>query len=533
MGTSGDEMMSYDRSNNRGEVVGTVASSRALEDRVARRGGGNGGRQRMRHYTQAEAVLSLTEPVEKGDLLELRPVDDPSQFLTVHAEADAPAGATITCLAARPVPAGSIVSVIRSQNAIDAAARAAAADVSRRRPVRVRVVARLGQPFRVELACADGEATAAAEGFVVEAARTRPVSQEDLVEHVGRMGGGPFEPVSFDVEMDEGCGMGFSAVHKVRAQAVKSLVEALLAPYGERQAATAPVPSDQLREERREAVRVEAGVPAAADVEPVEPCACALVADPECARAALEAGAERVYATVDDLARGDWPEGVIPWLDEVCREADHARLDPWVRAGEPVAVGNISELALAAERGAAAEVRPCIPVHNKSALLAMEAAGAKAVWLSCELTLEEACELARAASVPVGLSVLGRERAMTSEHCVLQALGRCVHNCEKCPQRARRLSLRDIDGNLLPVRTDVNGRSRIWAAHPLDATPQADQLVEAGVRWLLADCTLLGPKETTFAVERVCRAIAAAKAGRRPAARLAGATSGHLFAGIG
>ena len=497
MGTSGDEMMSYDRSNNRGEVVGTVASSRALEDRVARRGGGNGGRTRTRRYTQAEAVISLTEPVEKGDLLELRPVDDPSQFLTVHAEADAPAGATITCLASRPVPAGSIVSVIRSQNAIDAAARAAA------------------------------------EGFVVEAARTRPVSEEDLVEHVGRMGGGPFEPVSFDVEMDEGCGMSFSAVHKVRAQAVKSLAEALLAPYEERQVATAPVPSEQLREERREAVRVEAGVPAATDVAPVEPCACALVADPECARAALEAGAARVYATVDDLARGDWPEGVIPWLDEVCREADHARLDPWVRQGEPVAVGNISELALAAERGAAAEVRPCIPVHNKSALLAMEAAGAKAVWLSCELTLEEACELARAASVPVGLSVLGRERAMTSEHCVLQALGRCVHNCEKCPQRARRLSLKDIDGNLLPVRTDVNGRSRIWAAHPLDATPQADQLVEAGVRWLLADCTLLGPKETTFAVERVCRAIAAAKAGRRPAARLAGATSGHLFAGIG
>ena len=50
------------------------------------------------------------------------------------------------------------------------------------------------------------------------------------------------------------------------------------------------------------------------------------MADPECARAALEAGAGRVYATVDDLARGDWPEGVIPWLDEVCREADHGLL---------------------------------------------------------------------------------------------------------------------------------------------------------------------------------------------------------------
>ena len=533
MGTSGDEMMSYDRSNNRGELVGAVASARALEDRLERRGGGNGGRQRMRRFTRAEVTLSLTAPVEKGDLLELRPIDDPSQFLTVHAEADAPAGATITCMATRPVPAGSTVRVIRSQSAIDAASRAAAADVSRTRPVTVRVVARLGQPFRVELSCVDGEATAAAEGFVVEPARTRAVTEEDLVEHVGRMGGGPFAPVSFEVEMDEGCGMGFSAVHKVRAEAVRALVDALLAPYAAREKDTAPVPSDRLIAERRDAQREAAGLVAPADFTRPEPVACALVATPECARAALAAGAGRVYATADDLARGSWPEGVIPWLDEVCREGDHARLDPWVRAGEPVAVGNISELALAGERGAVAEVRSCVPVHNESCLVALEAAGARGVWLSCELTLEEVCAQARAASVPVGLQVLGRERTMTSEHCVLQALGKCAHNCEKCPQRARRLSLRDIDGNLLPVRTDVNGRSRIWAAHPLDATPQADALIDAGVCWLLADCTLLSEAETTFAVERVCRAIAAARAGRRPSPRLAGATSGHLFAGIG
>ena len=315
MGTSGDEMMSYDRSNNRGELVGTVASARALEDRLERRGGGNGGRQRMRRFTRAEVTLRLDQPVEKGDLLELRPVDDPSQFLTVHAEADAAAGSTITCVATRPVPAGSTVRVIRSQRAIDAAARAASADVSRTRPVTVRVTARLGEPFRVELSTTDGEAAASAEGFVVEAARTRPVTEGDLVEHVGRMGGGPFEPVSFDVELDEGCGMGFSAVHKVRAQAVRALTEALLAPYAAREKDTAPVPSERLIASRREEQRVAAGVPAAADAACPEPEACALVATPECARAALEAGAARVYATADDLARGSWPEGVIPWLD--------------------------------------------------------------------------------------------------------------------------------------------------------------------------------------------------------------------------
>ncbi len=533
MGTSGNEMMSYERSNNRGEVVGVVEGSRALEDSYERRGGGNGGRARMRRFTRAEVRIRLTEPVGAGDLLELRPVSDPTQFLTVNAERDSAAGEVICAVAARPMEAGAVVRVIRSQAATDAAARVSRSDIQRKRPVRVSVTARLGEPFRVEVACADGEASAAAEGFTMEAARTRAVTKEDLIEHVGRMGGGPFEPVSFDVSMDEGLGMSFSAVHKVRAQAVKSLVDALLAPYAAREEGLAPAPSDRAVSFCLGEAREAAGICDPAGRRVPEPCACALVATPACARAALEAGAARVYATADDLAGGDWPECVVPWLDEVCRERDHARLDPYVREGAPVAVGNISELALAAERGAAPEVRSCIPVHNESCLVALESAGAAGFWLSPELTLEQVCDLAPRASVPVGLMVLGRERAMTSEHCVLQVTGKCVHDCARCPQRRARFSLKDIDGKLLPVRTDVNGRSRIWSAYPLDATPQAGELIAAGVTRLLADCTLLDERQTRFSVERVRRAIDAVRAGKKPAARMQGATSGHLFFGIG
>ena len=122
---------------------------------------------------------------------------------------------------------------------------------------------------------------------------------------------------------------------------------------------------------------------------------------------------------------------------------------------------------------------------------------------------------------------------MTSEHCVLQALGRCRHDCARCPERVRHLSLRDIDGNLLPVRTDVNGRSRIWTARPLDATPQVGELVSAGVSRLLVDAQLMDAAETRAAVARVMRALEAASAGCRPAPRAKGATSGHLFSPIG
>ena len=106
---------------------------------------------------------------------------------------------------------------------MDAAASAASRDVPRRRRVTARVISRIGQPFSVELVTEDGTASARVDGFIVEPARTRAVSSEDLVEHVGRMGQSPFEPVSFDVEMDDGCGMAFSAVHGVRAEACRLL----------------------------------------------------------------------------------------------------------------------------------------------------------------------------------------------------------------------------------------------------------------------------------------------------------------------
>ncbi len=519
-GGSDNDMMSYERSNNRGELVGCVVGSRALEDAVVRRGGGNGGRERMRRLTRADVEVLLSEPVGEGDLLEIRPVSDPSQFLTAHAEANAAAGETITCRTSRPMEEGSLVRVIRSQAALDEAARVADKDVVRRRPVRVRVVARLGEPFAVELETIDGVAAARSEGFVVEAARTRAVTEEDLVEHVGRMGQSAFEPVEWGVELDAGCGMSFSAVHKVRAEACRRLEETLLAPY-------------TARDTKGQSLRI---IPSKHDTKGLSLRiieVCAVVTTPECAEAALAAGATRVYAPADDLARGTWPDGVVPWLDEICREADHALLDPWVRAGEPVAVGNVSELALAAERGALPEVRSCIPVHNEAALASLAAAGAAGVWLSPELTLEEVCALARTSSVPVGLAVLGRERVMTSEHCVLQALGRCRHDCARCPERARRLSLRDIDGNLLPVRTDLNGRSRIWTARPLDATPQIPDLLAAGVTRLLVDAQLMDVSETAAAVARVARALEAARESRRPEPRMKGATSGHLFSPIG
>ena len=560
-GTSGDELMSYERSNNRGQLVGEVLSSSGTQvQRKDGRGNLHADPRQDKRRARCAVVVRVDEPMGAGDLLELRPDDDPDSFLTAQVTQDVPAGGTVECKVARPMPVGCPVRVIRSKAAHDGADAALCREVSRKRKVAVRVVARLGEPFRVELACVDGPnglaelPHASAEGFVVEPARTKAVGRDELVEHVGRMGSSAFEPVSFEVELDEGCGMGFSAVHKVRAAACEALERAILAPYAVRAEALAPVPGKaELAAAAKDVlvagqpVPADATVASAAPTAPAEPEICVIAPSPQVARAAVAAGATRVYATSDVLAASGpfepagapgvadpaWPEGTVAILDEVCREPDHARLDPWVAQGVSVAVGNVSELALAAERGARPEVRGCIPVHNACALAKLEAAGAAGVWLSCELTLAEVTKLAPQATVPVGLVVSGRVRVMTSEHCVLQAADKCVHDCARCALRRRQLSLKDKDGRLLPVRTDVHGRSRIYDAAPLDLTPQVGELVAAGVSRLAVDATLLDEDQVTRAVRRLADAIAAVRNGKKPAPREKGATSGHLFWGIG
>ena len=515
-GRSGDEMMSYERSNNRGQIVGEVLGSKPL-------GNTKGLKPDDKRRRAAWTKLRLSEPVGKGDLLELRHDDEFDQFLTAIAPEDAQAGDSIECRTARPMPAGALVRLIRSQAALDAAEAALKRPVARKRAVDVRVVAHLGQPFTVELTCIDDPALSGrAEGFTVESAKTRPVSAEDLVEHVGRMGSSPFEAVSFDIQLDEGCGMGFSAVHKVRAAACEALERSILAPHAE----------------RVNHLMVQSDPVCPADLNDLGEV-CALVTSLNAAAAARKAGAARVYMTVDDLlAEGLSPascsaEGVIPVLDEVSRELDHERLDPWLTPGAPAAVGTISELALGAEICSVVELRSCIPVHNVPCMRELAARGAHAAWLSPELTLAEIERIApQRGEMTLGLMVLGAPRVMTSEHCILQVAGACIHDCASCRLRARDFKLKNIDGRMLPVRTGLNGRSHLYDGVQLDATPQIPQLLRAGVTRFLVDGTLMNIDMLSLSVARTNRALEAARSGRTPDKRLPGTSSGCLFQGV-
>ena len=96
-----------------------------------------------------------------------------------------------------------------------------------------------------------------------------------------------------------------------------------------------------------------------------------------------------------------------------------------------------------------------------------------------------------------------------------------------------RVTVRDEFDRPSLVTSDELGRSRLWQADPLDATPQIPELLSYGVTRFMIDAQLLSVEQTARAVARAARALEASLAGRQPAPREPGANSGHLFERIG
>ncbi len=83
-----------------------------------------------------------------------------------------------------------------------------------KRLVRAQVSMNIGKPLAIRLS--SGSASVDWTGAVIEAARTKPVTLDEAREHIDRLGATPFEFSVLEVDLDEGVGIGFSALHKAR-----------------------------------------------------------------------------------------------------------------------------------------------------------------------------------------------------------------------------------------------------------------------------------------------------------------------------
>ena len=406
-------------------------------------------------------------------------------------------------------------------------------------PVTGKAVLRIGEPFRIEFTTLirGKQTTIEKIGEPVEAARTKAVEKADISEHIGRFGNTPFILEEFEVELDEGVGIGFSALHKLRAQALDALQEALLKPHAQRLLEKEPE-----REKRLSLVNQGCMV-------------AAWATNPACARAAKRAGADVIYVPVLNYKRGQasiagqvsstveqagYPKQIVMALPVVDKDAvaegragdAQCDVEQHIQQGKPILVENVGHMREALDRGALVEVGPHIPLLNNLSLGFAADSGVKRVWLSPELNLAQIEELGKNTSVPLGLTVMGAQELMVTEHCLLMSQGPCDEDCPHCQRRMSPHYLKDRKGYELPILTDVCGRSHLYNAVLLDAAHAVPELIRAGITALMVDTTLMNVAETTKAVQRLVRARDIGLKSGDQVSRAQDVTSGHLFRGI-
>lgn len=515
-GERGNDIMSYGRPNNRGVFVGRVASAKG-----------------------GVATVAAERELVRGDVLEFWTNKGHFAYALDSVELDREGNVRVS--PERPVGKGDRVFRVRS------AAAAFEDDAFEPRvPIVGRAVLKIGEPLRVEFslapraaarASAASEALAVAEGEVVEAARTKPVSADDVRAHIDRLGQTPFTIERLDIDLDDGVGVGFSQLHRVRAAALDELVDLLLE-------------GDCNRALPRVAVR-ETPQPA----RPKGLRIAAWATNPACARAAKRAGADIIYVPALHYKRGEavvagqrsqtaeqagYPKqavvalptiehDLVPGTREMALDFDAWR---YVKPGKPVLVENLGALVRAVELGAQVEVGPHIPVTNELSLATAANLGAQRVWLSPELTLGQIADLAEDSPVELGLTVIGSQELMVTEHCLLMSQGPCDQDCDACPRRKSPHYLRDRKDFEFPVVTDALGRTHLYNAVQLDVVHALPDLISAGLTALMVDTTLMNVEQTTQAVARVVRARNVANSSGSAIAKTPGTTSGHLFRGV-
>ncbi len=499
LGTSGNEMMSYARPNNRGVLVGRVAAS------------GPGW-----------AEITLDRSIDAADTIQFWTARGRSAQRVGEIEhgelrvTSAPSGSRVRVKVDETIAEGDRVFRVANAAMLEAARRTftgGAAVDHRATPVEVAVRLKSGSSVRVEVT-ADG-VSAAAEGPVVEAARTKAVTLDEVVEHVGRIGGTGYAVARWDIDLEHGVGVGFSALHRARREALEALDVARLAPWANRASAQPSPPA------------LPQGAPREA------PALVVSVWDRETAEACLAAGASQVLLRVtagDEPS--DLPSGIVPLLPRVAHDDDLVVLGDWMTRGE-VAAATLGQLTAGAVGGGAQADWP-LNVTNPWSASELAALGARLVWASPELTGSRLADVVRRSPVPVGALVYGRLELMISEHCILQAAGECGQMCRTCVRRRSLWWLRDQKGYEFPVRTDAAGRSHVFNAVTLDLSRALDELLRTGVACVRIEITTETPEEAAAVTSAMAAVLArVVHGGEPPAEALAEpATSGHFFRGV-
>jgi U32 family peptidase len=412
-----------------------------------------------------------------------------------------------------------------------AIAKALRALPSYRRPVRIRVATRVGEPLRITWSVGDLSVETISDQ-PLEAAQNRAIDKEYLAAQLGRLGNTPYELAGVSLDIEGSPFAPASLLNQLRREAVEGLQTL--------QAAASPATaSDPVAALDRLSVH-------AADSEPSAPQLHLLVRTPEQLEAALAVRPASITLDYLDLY------GLRPSLDRVKACGIEARIaSPRVlKPGEERIAAFLLKCdcpILVRSAGLLEKLvhQPHPPLTGDFSLNAANAITARELLHrgldrlapTHDLNARQIAELAvRTGPDKIEAIVYQHLPVFHTEHCVFcrfLSTGTSYRDCGR-PCEQHRVELRDSGGRAHPVMADVGCRNTVFGAEAQEASAHLIEWLDAGIRHFRVEFV----HESAAAVRDVAEAFTDALARRLSPSELRrqlreiapqGITQGSLF----
>lgn len=499
-GKRDNDIMSYSRPNNRGTLIGRIVG-----------------------FEGSEAVIASERALHCGDVIEVwtskgnftQTLDEEPTQLTSEGDAHKERVAIALKSFAK---VGDRVFRVRNADINTAAKEAINRALDKRISLDFDVEVPEGKPLTITVTDEAGR-TGSAQGPVVEHARTKAISPEEVREHVDRLGGTLYEIGAFHLHLDEGVGLSFSALHKTRSAALASYEHKAYLDGHARELQRAELPALAKKSAKKKSA-------------PLQLDLVASVQTAGGARSALNAGAAYAFVNAYNLEDEEPVAHIWPVLPRISHDNE---IDTYLgiaeRFGRAVC-STLGQLRSCAYRGIPAQAHWSLNATNAYTVNELARRGAQFVWLSPELSGKQIASIARRSDVPVGIALGGLTEVMVTEHCVLMSMGPCNQNCRACARRQEVLALKDRMGYHFRVMTDVTGRTHLYNSVPLDVSDALPEILDAGVSAVRLDLETALTSSVSREVALKRQLIVDALAGRPIPRADDHFTRGHFFRGV-
>jgi putative protease len=358
--------------------------------------------------------------------------------------------------------------------------------VRKRRGLHLRASGAAGAPLTLSVLDEKGNpAESVMSAVPLQTALKRPLTREVLLEHLGKLGGTPFEIASLEMMLDGDLILPVSELNRMRRALVEQLGHGS-ALAGNRTAGT-------LQSDPPEPV----GLPAAHhDMPQVKPELFVLCRTHEQINAALEAKVARIYLDFEDIrlfpdavARVRSHEGQTEIFLATPRiqkpgEAGYFKL---IARAEPdgVLIRNLGAIDFFASAGLRMTGDFSLNVANPLSADFLMGSGLERLTVSYDLDIVQTIDLLRAAPPACFELTLHQHMPMFHmEHCVFAAFmseGKSFLDCGR-PCEKHAVKLRDRVGMEHPLKADVGCRNTLFNATPQTGAKFFGDLMQAGLR---------------------------------------------------